>query len=265
MRRVEHANGVATYVFDSLAGLPVRAHVATRHGGASPEPWASLNFSAARGDTPERVAENRRRLGEALGLDARRFTFCQQVHGTGIAKVDAADAGVRQEGCDGLVTDTRGLPLALVFADCVPVLLYDRARRALGVVHAGWRGTVNGGATAALWALQAAFGTEPEDVAACIGPSIGPSSYEVGPEVWEMAQARLAGAGRFFAWPNGPERNPHFDLWQANAQQLIDAGVLPDHVEIAGIDTAQHTGDFFSHRAERSKCGLFAMVAWLEG
>jgi copper oxidase (laccase) domain-containing protein len=79
-----------------------------------------------------------------------------------------------------------------------------------------------------------------------------------------MAQARLVGASRFFTWPNGPDRNPHFDLWQANAQQLIEAGVPPEQVEIAGLDTAQRTDDFFSHRAERGKCGLFAMVGWLE-
>ena len=105
---------------------------------------------------------------------------CQQVHGTGVAKVDQDDAGAMLEGCDSLITDTPELPISVVCADCVPLLLYDPVHQALGVCHAGWRGTVNGAATAALWALQAAYDTSPGAVLACIGPAIGPASYEVG-------------------------------------------------------------------------------------
>ena len=108
MRRIAHANGVVTYTFDLLAGLPVHAHVAARHGGVSPEPWRSLNFSVLRGDTPERVQENRRRLAAALGVQAEEFVHCRQVHGTGVAVVDATDAGGFKDGCDALVTDAVG-------------------------------------------------------------------------------------------------------------------------------------------------------------
>ena len=263
MRRVVHANGVITYTFESLAGLPVSAHVSTRHGGVSPDPWRSLNFSVLRGDTAERVQENRRRLAAAAGFDADAIVCCRQVHGTGIAKVEIGDAGALLDGSDGLITADVGLPLFNVFADCVPILLYDPQHHALGVCHAGWRGTVNGAAAAVLWALQAAYDADPAQVRACIGPSIGPASYEVGDEVVAMAYAKIEKADRFFTYPNGPGQNPHFDLWQANAMQLIEAGVQPAHVEISGIDTAQTTQDFFSHRAERGRCGLFGLVAWL--
>ena len=264
MHRIHHANGVITLTFPSLAGLPVAAHVATRHGGVSPEPWRSLNFSILRGDERERVLENRRRLAAALGLEAGDFVHCRQVHGTGIAKVDWGNAGEVQEGSDGLITDAVGLPLSLVFADCTPIVIYDPAHHALGVVHAGWRGTVNGAATALLWALQAAYDSDPAQVRVGIGPSIGPASYEVGAEVVALATARLPHPNALFTYPNGAERSPHFDLWQANTQLLVETGVPLAHIEVSGIDTAQHTADFFSHRAEHGRCGLFSMVAWLE-
>lgn len=263
MQRVIHANGVVTYTFEQLAGHAIHAHVGTRHGGVSPAPWASLNFSVARGDSPERVRANRARFAEAVGIDPATPVVCRQVHGTGVAKVDWAQAGLAQEGCDALITDAVGLPLSLVFADCVPVLLYDPVRHALGVCHAGWRGTVNGAAAATLWAMQAAYGTDAGDVLVGIGPSIGPESYEVGEEVVQLAHAKLKNAECYFSYPNGAERKPHFDLWQANALQLIEAGVHAAHVEIAGIDTAARTDEFFSHRGEQGRCGLFGMTAWL--
>lgn len=264
MNRIHHANGVITYTFTSLADQPVAAHVSTRHGGVSPEPWRSLNFSILRGDDPDRVRENRRRLAAALGLRADDFVHCRQVHGTAIAKVSRDDAGAFMEGCDGLITDVADLPLSLVFADCVPLLIYDPVHHALGVMHAGWRGTVNGAATALLWALQAAYDSNPAQVRVAIGPSIGPQSYEVGPEVVALAMARLPHPDALFTYPHGVERNPHFDLWQANVQLLVAAGVPASQIEVSGIDTAQHTADFFSHRAEQGRCGLFSMVAWLK-
>ncbi len=263
MYRIMHENGVITYVFESLAGRPVYAHITTRHGGVSPAPWNWLNFSVARGDSPERVVENRMRFAAAMNIDADGIVRGQQVHGTGVAKVDRSEAGRVQKGVDALITDEKHLPLMLVFADCVPVLLYDHQHHVLGICHAGWRGTVNGAAPATLWAMQAAYDTEPADVLACIGPSIGPDSYEVGDDVVALAYAKLERADRYFIKPNDVTQNAHLDLWRANAGELEAAGVPGAQIEIAAIDTAQHTDDFFSHRAERGQCGLFAMCAWL--
>ncbi|MCS6826906.1 MAG: polyphenol oxidase family protein [Caldilinea sp.] len=263
MIRIHHGNGVITYAFEQLAETPVNAHVSTRHGGVSPEPWRSLNFSVARGDAPERVQENRRRLAAALGICAGDMVHCRQVHGVSVARVGWDNAGTVVDGCDGLITDAIGLPLSLVFADCVPLLLYDPDRHALGVIHAGWRGVLAGAAPALLGAMQAAYGTNPSRVLVCIGPSIGPESYEVGPEVAALAQARLPNPDAALAYPNGAHRNPHLNLWEATLQLLVEAGVDPHRVEIGGIDTARNTQDFFSHRAEQGRCGLFCMVAWL--
>ncbi|MEM7129947.1 MAG: peptidoglycan editing factor PgeF [Chloroflexota bacterium] len=265
MQRVIHENHVVTYVFNRLYHRSgVRAYVSTRHGGVSPDPWHSLNFSISRGDTPERVAQNRQLFANAVHVSTEHIVRCHQVHGTGVAKVDWSHASSLIDGTDGLITDSVALPLAWVFADCVPVLLYDPIQRALGGCHAGWRGTVNGAAAATLWAMQAAYGTDPAHVIACIGPSIGPESYQVGPEVVELAHAKLKRAERFFQYRDGSEANPYFDLWQANREQLVELGVNPANMEISEIDTAQQVDDFYSHRAEKGQCGLFAMIGWLE-
>ncbi len=263
MKRITHHNGVITYTFDAYADLPVSAHVSTRHGGVSPAPWNSLNFSVRRGDEPARVAENRARLADALALDGERPVTCRQMHGVQAVRVDARHAGQMQEGADALVTDAAGLPLSLIFGDCVPVVLYDRAHHALGACHAGWRGTVDGAAAAALAAMMEAYGTRPADLVAGIGPSIGPESYEVGDEVLTAARQSVHQSSRFVFYPRGEQGKPHFDLWRANAAQLMALGVPASQIEISGIDTAMRTDDFFSHRAERGRCGLFGMVAWL--
>jgi YfiH family protein len=264
MQRNSFANGVVTYGFSCLSGLPLHAHVATRHGGVSPAPWDSLNFSVRRGDSVENVRANRRRLGDATGFDPSRAIYCEQVHGTGIAKVDERNAGEIVPASDGLTTEVPGLPLGLVFADCVPILVYDPVRHVLGLVHAGWRGTVNGAAAALVWTMQAGYDCRSADLVAAIGPSIGPQSYQVGREVFDLARARLPDGARFFTWPQGADANPHFDLWAANAAQLREAGIATDRIELAGIDTATQTDDFFSHRASGGRCGLFTMVAWLD-
>ncbi len=154
------------------------------------------------------MLENRRRLATALGVHAADFVHCRQVHGTGIAKVDWENAGAVMDGSDGLITDAVGLPLSLVFADCAPLLIYDPVHHALGVMHAGWRGTVNGAATALLWALQAAYDSDPAQVQVAIGPSIGPQSYEVGAEVVALATARLPDPDALFTYPNGAGPQP---------------------------------------------------------
>ena len=264
MQRKSYQNGVVAYAFESLAKLPLQAHVSTRHGGISPDPWRSLNFSRSRGDEPDRVLENFVRFCTALGCDPSHPVRTHQIHGIAVAKVDWDDAGTRQQQCDALITDAVGLPLFLVFADCVPLILYDPVRHVLGACHAGWRGTVNGVGGATLWAMQAAYGTDAADVRVGIGPSIGPESYEVGEEVRQMAVAKLPGGANYFRHRNGAEANPWFDLWHANADQLIAAGVRPEKVELAEIDTARNTDDFFSHRAEGGNCGVFGLLTWLK-
>ena len=264
MRRSCYNNGVVAYAFESLASFPLQAHVSARHGGVSPEPWHSLNFSYSRGDGRERVLENFARFCGAIGKDPSEAVRTHQVHSTNVAKVGWEDAGTRQGRCDALITDAIDLPLFLVFADCVPLVIYDRAHHALGACHAGWRGTVDGMASSALGAMKAAFGTDAADVHVGIGPSIGPESYEVGEEVIGRAVSTLPDGEKYLCRRKGDAENLCFDLWQANIDQLTTAGVPEGQIELSGIDTARRTDEFFSHRAEKGRCGLFGLLTWLE-
>lgn len=264
MYRIRYNNGVVAYAFESFASLPLQAHVSARHGGVSPHPWRSLNFSYSRGDERSRVLENFARFCTALGQDPTHPVRTHQVHSTNVAKVDWTNAGSRRGKCDALVTNAVGLPLFLVFADCVPLVLYDPVHHALGACHAGWRGTIDGVGTAALAAMAASYGTDAADVRVAIGPSIGPESYQVGEEVINKAIAALPGGKEYFCKRDGEQSNPCFDLWQANVDQLIAAGIPACQIELAGIDTARTTDEFYSHRAEKGQCGLFGMLTWLE-
>ena len=264
MHRTSYKNGVVAYSFESFSSLPLQAHVSARHGGVSPYPWRSLNFSHSRGDDRARVLENFARFCAALGREPAHPVRTHQVHSATVARVDWNDAGSRKKDCDALITNAVALPLFLVFADCVPLILFDPVHHALGACHAGWRGTVNGIGPAALKAMAAAFGTRTADVQVGIGPSIGPESYEVGDDVIQLATAKLTGGEKYFCKRNGDHSNPCFDLWQANADQLTAAGVLGSNIEIAGIDTARNTDEFYSHRAEKGLCGLFGLLTWLE-
>lgn len=202
MQRITHSNGVITYTFDFALQIGIPIHISTRHGGVSPKPWNTLNFSVSRGDTRENVEANRQRLAVALGIKTDELVRCHQVHGTNVAIVGWDNAGQFLEQTDCLVTNTCGLPLSWVFADCVPIIFFDPIHKVLGGCHAGWRGTINGAATATLWAMQAAYDTNPADVWVGIGPSIGPESYEVGSDVVDLAYVKLKRAGRFFHLPN---------------------------------------------------------------
>ncbi len=260
MRRL--TNGLPSYHFQSLEGQALVHAIFTRLGGTSQGAFATLNVGRSVGDDQSAVAENLERIYAALGLGAEQVTTPHQVHGNRVAVVDGGDAGRILSGTDGLVTDTPGLALLLRFADCQPIVLYDPARHALGLVHAGWRGLALAIARRAVETMEEAFGTRPSDVLVGLGPAIGPCCYTVGDEVasamgyalpdWQaVMQLEPAGAG----W--------RLDLPAANAQQLVAAGVPARQVEQAALCTGCHNDTFFSHRADQGTTGRFAVVAYL--
>jgi YfiH family protein len=157
-----------------------------------------------------------------------------------------------------LLTDKAGIPLMQRFADCVPLVLYDPSRRALALAHAGWRGTVQGVALEAVRAMVQAFGSQPSDIIAGVGPSIGPCCYEIGPKVATQVCSNLQQGELLLPQADSAI---HLDLWAANRRQLEAAGV--GQVEVAGLCTACHTKEFFSHRAERGLTGRFSVMALL--
>lgn len=251
-------------VFDPL---PVDTLVTTRQGGVSAGRYATLNLSFAVGDDPASVQENRRRAAAALGASPADFVFAAQVHGSHAQIVTAADrgrgvlAGGEPVGpADALVTTEPGMVLAILVADCVPIVLYDPAVHVLACVHAGWRGTA-GRVTAAALAAMSSLGSRPEHVMAGIGPAIGADTYRVGEDVASAVRASFGPDTEHLLTAAGPGQWL-FDLPSANRRALLAAGVPDSQIQLAGIATGPGPGLFFSHRAD-PPCGRFALLARL--
>ena len=221
----------------------------TRAGGVSAAPYHSLNLGEKWGDSPENVAENRRRLLLASG--ARAMYAVSQVHGTRVLRVAAGDdpATVKGQSSDGLCSNGAGLGLAVHVADCVPVLIADPRTGACAALHAGWRGTVAGVARAGVEALVEGFRCRPRDLRVALGPCIGPCCFDVGPEVVAAFEA---------AWPKAHAAGivvdvagfqPRIDLRQCLRLQFQAAGVSPEHIDASSDCTAcDPAGRFFSFR-----------------
>src|SRR5260221_1600598 len=250
--------GPIYYQFEQWLNTKALAHgVFSRHGGTSRAPWASLNLGGTVGDNPGAVERNFQLVYDTLELDRKRACTVWQVHSADTVIASGAVEGRRWLArADGIVSNSPGVPLMMRFADCVPVLLYDPKHAAIGMAQAGWRGTVKQVVVKVLEAMQAAYSTEPADVQAAIGPSIGPDHYQVGPEVVE---AVLESFGTIEGLIHrASDGSAYLDLWEANRLLLERAGV--HQVEIAGICTASNVADFYSHRAERGKTGRFGAV-----
>ncbi|HEY2241031.1 MAG TPA: peptidoglycan editing factor PgeF [Streptosporangiaceae bacterium] len=254
-------------VFDAF---PLTALVTSRAGGVSPGAYGSLNLSYVVGDTPENVLANRHRVAAALDTDLAAFVFAAQVHGDVAQVVGTADRGRGTlaaadavPGTDVLVTADPGTVLAVLAADCVPIVLYDPRAHVLACAHSGWRGTVARTAAAAVRAMQS-LGSRPADVVAAVGPAIPAARYQVGAEVAEAAAATFGDQTPDLLQPadglaDGPAQW-RFDLWAANRLVLRDAGLADANIHVTDVPTGDQ---FFSHRAQQP-CGRFAAIARLD-
>ncbi len=253
MLPVEH--GALKYLqFRSFEAGVVTHAIFTRHGGVSPEPYASLNMSVSTGDGRDHVRRNVALAFGALGRDPTSKADLWQVHSARVVVADEPNGPRDHLGqADALITDRPDVTLLLRFADCLPILLYDPRRRAVGVVHAGWRGSLKKVVTVAVEAMTERYGSRPADMVAGIGPAVGPCHYAVGPEVVEQTRAAFNGAADGLLLPrNG---GYHLDLWAANRVALEQAGV--EQIEVAELCTVCHSEDFFSHRATGGVTGRF--------
>jgi len=256
------AGELRLYTLDSL-NLPGVIHAAfTRRGGVSPSPWASLNLGGTVGDDRSRVLENKRRALEAVGRSPESLFEVWQVHSADVVHARAPRGQDDQQQADAIITDHPGVTLLMRFADCVPVFLVDPHKRAVGLAHAGWLGTVRRTVVHAVEAMARAFGSDAGDLRVGIGPSIGPDHYPVGPEVVEAVSQTLGPrADEVLSSVNGEVR---LDLWRANQLLLESAGV--SSIEVAGVCTACNPGDWYSHRGEAGRTGRFgAMLALASG
>ncbi|HJR78788.1 MAG TPA: peptidoglycan editing factor PgeF [Anaerolineales bacterium] len=255
MSFIQH-NGLRYYQFDSLA---TRHAVFTRHGGVSPDPWGSLNVGGTVGDDLARVKKNRLLSFEALERVPDSIFDVWQVHSADVVCARAPrPEGESYRQADIILTDQPEVTLFMRFADCVPILLHDPRRGVIGVAHAGWMGTVRGAATAAIQSMREQYRSNPADIIACIGPSIGPDHYEIGADVILQVMQKFGDESEMVL--KSHHGKIHFNLWEANRLLLTRLGV--SQIEVAGICTACRTEDWFSHRAEKGRTGRFgAMIA----
>ena len=237
--------------------IPARHAVFTRQGGLSPEPWNSLNVGGTVGDDLQRVRANRNLSLRALGCDPTTVFDVWQVHGADVICATAPrpeNESVRQ--ADIILTDKPELTLYMRFADCVPIIVHDPHRGVVGVAHAGWMGTLRDVATSTINAMRQQYGSNPADIRAGIGPSIGPDHYEVGADVILQVMQRFGDESeQMLKSYNG---KIHFDLWKTNRLLLERAGV--GDIQVAAICTACNTQDWFSHRAEKGRTGRFGAL-----
>jgi len=213
------------------------------------------------GDNLERVRQNRIRSFEAMERAPESIFDVWQVHSADVVCARAPrslDESYRQ--ADIILTDTPDVTLFMRFADCVPILVYDPHNGIIGISHAGWMGTLGDVATTTVTAMKKNYGTNPADIIACIGPSIGPDHYEIGADViLQVMQKFEDESERMLKSHNG---KIHFNLWETNRLLLERAGV--EHIEISGICTACNTHDWFSHRAEKGRTGRFGALISLQ-
>jgi polyphenol oxidase len=217
----------------------------TRHGGVSKSPYNSLNLGKYVKDDPEDVFKNQHRLCVSLGFQIRQLASAHQVHDDKIMLVTSPE---HFEGFDALMSNQKGILLAVGIADCTPILVFDAKNEAFAAIHAGWRGTVLQIVRKTLESMNAHFGTNAANCYAYIGACIDECSFEVGDEVAAEFSSDFkrfdADKGKYFV-----------GLKRANAAQLYDFGVPKNQVEISPFCTFRERDTFFSHRAENGITG----------
>jgi polyphenol oxidase len=247
----------------ALAGCDFLVHAfCTRQEGVSGEGFSSLNFSTRTGDDPQRVKANWGLLSDAFAIPPGRFLAVNQVHGDCIITIDRPDfeipfrvpfPGEADLSCDAVLTNQPGLAVGIKTADCVPIFLADRAKRLIGAVHAGWRGTALGIAGKAVDTLTERFSSRVEDILVAIGPSIGPCCYRVDDTVLRAMPS--SARGQSFFRPAGEAGRWMMDLPEANRRQLEERGIPRQNIGSSGVCTSCRRDLFFSHRRDGQKTG----------
>lgn len=237
----------------------------TRFGGVSEGYLSSLNLGIHRGDRRENVIKNYQILGDAVGFRTEDLVFTHQTHTATVARV-----GVRDRGCglavevtqerDGLITNAENVTLCVFSADCTPILFFDPEHRAIGAVHAGWRGTAAGIARVCVEKMAQEFGTRPAALRVAIGPCIGPCCFETDADVPEAMRAALGAAADTAITRAGSKY--HVDLKALNRLWLTQAGVT--QIDVASDCTCCQPQRFWSHRRVGSQRGSLAAIISLE-
>jgi YfiH family protein len=249
---------------DGFAAIPgIRHGFSTRIGGVSPAPFDSLNMSRTRDVSSENVQRNYRIFCAAFGLDHSSLVLVNHEHGANVVRVDASDCGrgLTRENlpfCDGIITNDPFVTLVTLHADCSCVYLYDPEHRAIGLAHAGWKGTFKRVGQRMAERMAQEFGSRPEALFAAIGPCICKNCFEVDESIG-------ADFAREFDYPGiskpGKPGKAYTDIEAALLIQLLDAGKRPENISSMGLCTYERKDLFFSYRRDRTETG--AMIGFL--
>lgn len=237
----------------------------TRIGGVSEGVFDSLNCGLHVADAQAAVIRNRELIAEAATFTLDDWVSAEQVHGGLVSEIKLSDRGrgsrdlesaIKQ--ADAMITQEPGIMLSAFYADCVPILLFDPEHDAIGVVHAGWKGTVKKIIVNTISAMQKAYNTNPALLLAGIAPSIGPCCYLVDEPVIEQVELSSPNTDAYKETKPGQYA---LDLKQLNRHFMIEAGVLPTNIECTTWCTGCHPDLFYSHRMENGQTGR--MAAWV--
>lgn len=260
-------NDVLYLTFPELEKYDFFKHAfSTRIGGVSENEFYSMNLGFNNGDNKENVLENYRKFCKACGTDLSSLVASYQVHETNIKKVSKDDCGTGilknkfSEGADVLITNEKGVTLVTYFADCVPLYFIDVSKKAIALVHAGWRGTVNSIAAKTVKVFQKEYNSNISDIICAIGPSIGKCCYKVDNTVKNEIDKLKLSDSLLSKTDNGKYM---LDLQKTNEEILLKSGLLKENIFKANVCTSCNREWLFSHRATNGKRGTMAAFLWL--
>lgn len=259
----KESNGVRYLQFPALIKPEICRHLfSTRIGGVSEGYLGSMNLSYTRGDKKENVDENYKIIAGILGCEMHDFVLSHQTHTTNVRVVTEEDRGkgiIKErdyEDVDGMITNVPGIVLSTFYADCVPLYFLDPVKKAIGLSHSGWRGTVNKMGKLTVEKMTREYGCNPKDIIAVIGPSICVDCYEVSMDVAQEFKVAFGNADNLDKIViSKSDEKAMLDLWQANLAVLLEAGIPAGNISLPDVCTACNKEILFSHRASNGKRG----------
>lgn len=269
---LKEKNHVPYIQFKNLSATGIVKHgFSTRKGGVSAGIFSSMNLNFKRGDNPDAVMENYRRMAAALNMRVEDMVLSDQTHTTNVRVITEEDRGKGilkpqdYSDVDGMITNVPGIVLVTSYADCVPLYFVDPVRKAIGLSHSGWKGTVGHIGQKTVWKMHEVYGSEPKDIVAAIGPSICQSCYEVCDDVAEAFRANFTADEAADILLDKGNGKYQLDLWKANWYVLTDAGILSEHLSVTDLCTACHPDLLWSHRKTNGqRGGLSAFLSLID-
>lgn len=262
--------GVPFLTYNRLSEIDFIRHAfSTKHGGVSTDEWTSMNFAFSRGDNPENVIENYKIFSDAVGFDYNSLVTSSQDHNTYVRPVTKNECGIgiwREKdmlSVDALITNEPNVTLVTHYADCTPLFFVDTVGKAIGLAHAGWRGTVGRIGEEVIKKMTSLYGTNPKDVVVAIGPAISRCCYEVDRDCAENFYNLKDLDNSKFIFPKN-EVKYMIDLLETNRQIVMKAGVKEENIVLSDLCTKCNSDLLWSHRATNGHRGTMCAFMCIE-